>query len=289
MPGQSGRDLSLAPTDRAPPAPLPGAGGCSAFKRHHGHPFVRLPPTLMIRGCRGTYFGATSPSLCRPPLTFGRYINCSPGHNRIHPPPVPFSSSAPLPPWPSRTPNLFWDRLSLEQKKEMAAIAAGRQAEADDGPMDDAVEDEPGPSSSPAPPSAVHCTMTIGEARAHYMDMVREEPEDMFREAHADAAYNLQLFRRSGSTPTRRSRRMRTWRSRRRCSSHTAPPARSASTDGGTASVRRNWRPPTRSWTRRRTRCGARSTTRRRTSPALPRRHDHEAGTSSGAAGSEEE
>ena len=33
--------------------------------------------------------------------------------------------------------------------------------------------------------------MTIGEARAHYMDMVREE---QFREAQADTAYNHHLL-----------------------------------------------------------------------------------------------
>ena len=53
----------------------------------------------------------------------------------------------------------------------MAAIAAdrlaGRQPEDDDVPMENMVVDDPAPS------SPVHCTMTIGEARAQYMDTVR--------------------------------------------------------------------------------------------------------------------
>ena len=57
---------AFRPKQSAPPAPLPGAGDCSAFKRHKCRPSVHLPPTLMIRGCRGGYSGATCPSL-RPP------------------------------------------------------------------------------------------------------------------------------------------------------------------------------------------------------------------------------
>ena len=34
----------------------------------------------------------------------------------------------------------------------------------------------------------------MGEARAHYMDMAREEQEDKFWEAQADAAYNHRLL-----------------------------------------------------------------------------------------------
>ena len=87
----------------------------------------------------------------------------------------------------------------------MAAIAggwlAGKQPEDDDVPMEDTAADEPAPPSSSvppshssAPPSPVHCTLTIGEARAHYMDMVREEREEQFWEAQADASYNHQLL-----------------------------------------------------------------------------------------------
>ena len=83
----------------------------------------------------------------------------------------------------------LWDRLMLEHKKAMAAIAADWQAgrQPKDVQMEDTSDDEPAaPSSSSAapsssaPPSPVHCTMTMGEAHAHYMDMVREE---RFREA----------------------------------------------------------------------------------------------------------
>lgn len=64
----------------------------------------------------------------------------------------------------------------------MAAITAGwlagRQPEDDDVPVEDDEQAPPSssvPPSSSAPPSPVHCTMTIGEVRAHYMDMEREE------------------------------------------------------------------------------------------------------------------
>ena len=61
--------------------------------------------------------------------------------------------------------------------KEMAAIAAdrlaGRQPEDDDVPMENMVVDDPAPTPSSAPSSPVHCTKTIGEARAQYMDTVR--------------------------------------------------------------------------------------------------------------------
>ncbi|KAE8802704.1 peroxisomal biogenesis factor 3 [Hordeum vulgare] len=40
----------------------------------------------------------------------------------------------------------------------------------------------------------MHCTMTIGEARAHYMDMVREERQEQFQKARVTAAYNHHLF-----------------------------------------------------------------------------------------------
>ena len=82
--------------------------------------------------------------------------------------------------------------------KEMAAIAAdrlaGRQPEDDDVPMENMVVDDPAPTPSSAPSSPVHCTMTIGEARAQYMDRVRQMREEQFREAQADAAYNHHLL-----------------------------------------------------------------------------------------------
>ena len=71
--------------------------------------------------------------------------------------------------------------------KEMAAIAAdwlaGRQPEDDDVPMENMVVNDPAPTPSSAPSSPVHCTMTIGEARAQYMDTVRQMREEQFREA----------------------------------------------------------------------------------------------------------
>ena len=80
----------------------------------------------------------------------------------------------------------------------MAAIAtdrlAGRQPEDDDVPMENMVVDDPAPTPSSAPSSPVHCTMTIGEARAQYMDRVRQMREEQFREAQADAAYNHHLL-----------------------------------------------------------------------------------------------
>ena len=76
--------------------------------------------------------------------------------------------------------------------KEMAAIAAnwlaGRQPEDVDILMENMVVDDPAPTASYTPSSLVHCTMTIGEARAQYMDRVRQMPEEEFREAQADAA-----------------------------------------------------------------------------------------------------
>ena len=82
--------------------------------------------------------------------------------------------------------------------KEMAAIAAdwldGRQPEDDDVPMENMVVDDPAPTPSSAPSSPVHCTMTIGEARAQYMDRVRRMHEEQFREAQANVAYNHHLL-----------------------------------------------------------------------------------------------
>ena len=75
--------------------------------------------------------------------------------------------------------------------KEMAAIAAdrlaGRQPEDDDVPMENMVVDDPAPTPSSAPSSPVHCTMTIGEAHAQYMDTVRQKRE-------ADATYNHHIL-----------------------------------------------------------------------------------------------
>ena len=72
--------------------------------------------------------------------------------------------------------------------KEMAAIGAdrlaGRQPE----------DDDLAPTPSSAPSSPVHCTMTIGEARAQYMDSVRQMRQEQFREAQVDAAYNHHLL-----------------------------------------------------------------------------------------------
>ena len=78
----------------------------------------------------------------------------------------------------------LWDGLASDQKKEMAAIAAGEQPENNDNPTEDADDDAPAPPSyCSAPLSPVHCTFTIGEAHAHYMDMVWEEREEQFWEA----------------------------------------------------------------------------------------------------------
>lgn len=55
--------------------------------------------------------------------------------------------------------------------------------------MEDAADDEPVPPSLPA-----NAGITMGEARAHYMDMVLEEREALFRQAHADQEYNLCLL-----------------------------------------------------------------------------------------------
>ena len=80
----------------------------------------------------------------------------------------------------------------------MAAIAAdwlaGRQPEDDGVPMENVVVDDLAPTPSSAPSSLVHCTMTIGKARAQYMDMARQKREEQFREAQAAAAYNHHLL-----------------------------------------------------------------------------------------------
>ena len=46
----------------------------------------------------------------------------------------------------------------------------------------------------PSPSSPVHCTMTIDEAHAQYMDRVRQMREEQFREAQAAVAYNHHLL-----------------------------------------------------------------------------------------------
>ena len=82
--------------------------------------------------------------------------------------------------------------------KEMAAIStyrlAGRQPKDDDVPMENMVVDDLAPTPSSAPFSPVHCTITIGEARAQYMDTVRQMREEQFWELQADAAYNHHLL-----------------------------------------------------------------------------------------------
>ncbi|KAE8793482.1 Peroxisomal biogenesis factor 3 [Hordeum vulgare] len=76
---------------------------------------------------------------------------------------------------------------------------ASRKARDIDDPMEDAADDDPTlssssssiapPSSSVVPPSSGHFTMSIDEAHAHYMDMVREEWV-----ARAVATYNHHLL-----------------------------------------------------------------------------------------------
>ena len=82
--------------------------------------------------------------------------------------------------------------------KEIAAIAAdwlaGRQPKDDDVPMQNMVVDNPAPTPSSAPFLPVHCTMTIGEAHAQYMDTVRQKRQEQFWEAQADASYNHDLL-----------------------------------------------------------------------------------------------
>ena len=60
---------------------------------------------------------------------------------------------------------------------------AGRQPENDDVPMENMGVDDPAPTPASTPSSLVHCTMTIGEARAQYMDRVRQMREEQLREA----------------------------------------------------------------------------------------------------------
>ena len=80
----------------------------------------------------------------------------------------------------------------------MAAIVAdrlaSRQPEDDDVPMENMVVDDLAPTPSSAPSSLVHCTMTIGEARAQYMGTVRQKRQEQFQEAQADATYNHHIL-----------------------------------------------------------------------------------------------
>ena len=82
--------------------------------------------------------------------------------------------------------------------KEMAAIAsdwlADRQPKDDDVPMENMVVDNLVPTPSSAQSLPVHCTMTISEARAQYMDTVGKKRQEQFREAQTDAAYNHHLL-----------------------------------------------------------------------------------------------
>src|SRR3954463_11328241 len=91
----------------------------------------------------------------------------------------------------------LWDGRTTDHK-EMAAITAdrlgGRQPEDDDVPMENMGVADPAPTPLLASSSPVHCTMTIGEARAQYLDRVRQMREEQFREAQADAAYNHHLL-----------------------------------------------------------------------------------------------
>ena len=60
--------------------------------------------------------------------------------------------------------------------------------------MENMVVDDPAPTPSSTPSSPVHCTTSIGEAGAQYIDTVMQKHEEQFREAQADAAYNHHLL-----------------------------------------------------------------------------------------------
>ncbi|KAE8775907.1 Sulfotransferase [Hordeum vulgare] len=61
--------------------------------------------------------------------------------------------------------------------------------------MEDAADNElVPPSSSSTPPLLVHCTITINEVCAHYMDKVQEGWDEKFQDVQADAAYNQHLL-----------------------------------------------------------------------------------------------
>src|SRR4051812_25500332 len=148
----------------------------------------------MIHGFRGGYSGATRPSLRRPPLLYKLLRRPKPQSSAS----VPFLLSTPLlPTMASSRSSVLRDGRTTDHK-EMAAIAANwladRQPEDDDVPMENMVVDDPAPTPSSTPSLPVHCTMTIGEAHAQYMDTVRQKREGQLREAQADAAYNHHLL-----------------------------------------------------------------------------------------------
>ena len=158
--------------------------------------------------------------------------------------------------------------------KEIVAIAAdrlaGRQPEDDDVPMENMVVDDPAPTPSSAPSSPMHCTMTIREAHAEYMDRVRQMREEQFREAQADAAYNHHLLQEH----LQAEEQIAAERAEQEALlDSSAPPARAASSTGGTACGWRRLRPPTKRLAKRAMkrarRCLARPRTRQRTIPAL--------------------
>ena len=60
--------------------------------------------------------------------------------------------------------------------------------------MENMVVDDPAPTPSSVPSLLVHCTMTIGEVCAQYMDTVRQKRQEQFREVQTDAAYNHHLL-----------------------------------------------------------------------------------------------
>ncbi|EMS63863.1 Nudix hydrolase 12, mitochondrial [Triticum urartu] len=82
-----------------------------AFKQHDNRQSVRLPPTMMARGCRGASSGATCPSLYRPSVLY-------------KPLPWPQSSlSAPLPSSDPSAAKALWDGLTSKQKKGVVAAS----------------------------------------------------------------------------------------------------------------------------------------------------------------------
>ena len=134
----------------------------------------------------------------------------------------------------------LWDTLSLEQKKEIGAIAAGWQVGQQTTTGDTPMEDETAP-----PSSSVHADLTIDESGAHYTDMLREEEEAKFRQTlptrpTTSASLRSTGVRRSCSPPAHPSCLTWTCPSRRRCSSPTTLPARFAANADGIANVRRS-------------------------------------------------
>ena len=144
----------------------------------------------------------------------------------------------------------------------MAAIAAdqlaGRQ------PEDDDVVDDPAPTPSSAPSSPVHCTMTIGEARAQYMDSVRQMRQEQFREAQADAAYNHHLLQEH----LQAEEQIATERAEQEALLDSYLSAREGRLERGRYRMRVAGRPPTKRAIKRARHCLARPRTRQRTMPA---------------------